>query len=163
MTFASLINAVAAALAPLASAEGMDVMIAESLEEAQAFLTAAPNRPRIILHWEGFGDHADAGRGMTTHQVATVLQQARGLGHKPGENLTTPLPGGALPFAARIEQLIGWMTAMRFPDGQNVDRNGFALSGSQWLTSAAGTRAHVFNWRLDAAHSGYSATIPLTF
>lgn len=163
MTFDQLINAVAAALAPRVTAAGGTLEVVESLEQARAFLAAAPNRWRLILHWEGYGDHEKARYGMTTHQVATVIQQPRGLNHKPGENLTNPLPSGAQPFSYRLGQVADWMMALRFPDGTEADNAGFAMSGSQWLETDPKAMAHVINWRLDAALPGFEMTIPLVF
>jgi hypothetical protein len=152
VTFTALINSVAAALKPRAQQVGMDVEVALDLESAEAFLNAAPNRPRLILHWEGFGDHALSRQGMTIHQLATVIQMAKGLGHRPGTRLTNPGPYGQVPFSTRIEQVTGWMTGMRFPDGTQADWAGFSLAGSQWITTAVKTQqCHGFNWRLDAA------------
>jgi hypothetical protein len=163
MTYTQLINAVSAALAPLVTADGGTLEQAETLEEAQKFLSAAPHRWRLILHWEGLGSHPDARLGMTSHQVATVIQQPRGLLHRPGENLTKPLPGGALPFSERLAQVTSWMAALKFPDRTGADDAGFSLESSQWLTTAPNTAAHTINWKLDAALPPYTAFIPLTF
>ena len=163
MTFAALLNAVSLALAPRVSEAGGVLEIAESMDEAQTFLEGSPNRWRLILHWEGFGSHPLARQGMTSHQLAAVIQQPRGLAHRPGANLTNPLPGGALPFSDRLAQVVGWMTAMRFPDGTNADIAGFSLETSQWLPTTATCRAHVLNFKLDAALPAYPLTIPLAF
>lgn len=163
MTFDQLINAVTAALAPRVIAEGGVLEVAESLEQARSFLGSPPNRWRLILHWEGYGDHEAARQGMTSHQVATVIQQPRGLTHKPGENLTNPLPSGAMPLSWRLAQVVAWMMALRFPDGTGADSAGFALSGSQWLETVPTAAAHALNWRLDAALPAFAQTIPLSF
>ena len=161
MTYPQLIQAVEAALTPLANAAGGSVIVAESIEQARAFLDAAPNRWRIILHWEGFGDHANAREGMTSHQVATVIQAPRGLEHTP--DITRPQPDGTPGFSTRISSLVGWMGAMRFPNGTGADVAGFAMAGSQWLPTVPNFAAHVINWKLDAALPPYSQTIPLVF
>ena len=163
MTYSTLINAISTALRPLVTAAGGTLEQAETLEEAQKFLAAAPHRWRLILHWEGLSSHPDARLGMTSHQIATVVQQPRGLLHRPGENLTKPLPGGALPFSERLAQVMGWMAALKFPDGSGADDAGFSLESSQWLTTAPATAAHALNWKLDAALPPYPAFIPLIF
>lgn len=164
MTFTTLINAVHAALAPLAAAAGGEVLIAESLEAAHKFLSAAPNRWRLVLHWEGYAEHPAAREGMATHQVATVIQQPEGLAHRPGDTLSRVSPAGSVPFSDLIALVAGWMAALRFPDGTGADSAGFSLAGSEWVdTPASRTRTHALNWRLDAAMAPYSQTIPLTF
>lgn len=161
MTYDQLVNAVETALSPLAGASGGSVQVAESLEEARRFLAASPNRWRVIIHWEGYGEHAEARNGMTSHQLATVIQAPRGLVHKPDP--TKAKPSGAPGFSAYIAAVTGWMTAMRFPNGTGADIAGFALAGSQWLETTAGFAAHVLNWRLDAALPAFTTTIPLVF
>jgi hypothetical protein len=163
MDSSQLINATYTGLKPLVEAQGGGIQIAESQEAALKFLEAAPNRWRIILFWEGFGSHPQAREGLTSHQVATLIQQPTGLNKKPGEILTNPLPSGAQPFSKRIQQVIGWMTSMRFPDGTNADPAGYALDSSQWVPAATGTQAHVISWKLDAALPHYDLTIPLVF
>lgn len=163
MTYDQLINSVANALRPRVAGAGGELVVAESLEKAHAFLTAAPNRWRLILHWEGFGDHEAAREGMTSHQVATVIHQRDGLVHRPGENLTNPLPSGASPFSERITTVVSWMTALRFPNGTGADVAGFAMAGSQWLAADKQSTAHVLNWRLDAALPGFENHIILDF
>jgi hypothetical protein len=161
MTYAQLINAVKTALRPLAEAADGKLVVAESLEEAQKFLGGNPRTWRIILHWEGFGEHPLARQGLTYHQVATVIQAPRGLAHnqEPTERKTSGDPG----FHAYIEMVSGWMRALRFPDGTGADDAGFSTAGSQWLPTAAGYAAHTINWQLEAAEPGYETTIPLTF
>lgn len=161
MTYAQLINAVEAALIPLAVAAGGKVVVAESVEEAQAFLGAKPNRWRIILHWEGFGEHPLARQGVTYHQVATVIQAPRGLVHDSGPTKTKP--SGDPGFHHFIELVSSWMRALRFPDGTGADDAGFATAGSQWLPTVPGCAAHSINWQLEAAEPGYETTIPLVF
>ena len=164
MTYDQLLNSVATALAPRVGAAKGELVVVESLEAARGMLlAAAPNRWKLILHWQGYGDHAAARQGMTTHQVATVIQQPAGLLHRPGENLTKPLPSGDEPFSRRISQVIAWMMALRLPNGTGADSAGFAMSGSQWVESAAKSTAHVLNWKLDAALPGFPETIPLIF
>lgn len=161
MTYPQLIQAVQSALAPLAAAEGGSVIVAESIEQARSFLDSAPNRWRVILHWEGFGDHDKAREGMTSHQVATVIQAPRGLDHSP--DITRPQLDGTPGFSARIAAIVGWMGAMRFPNGTGADVAGFAMAGSQWLATVPNFAAHVINWKLDAALPPYEKTIPLVF
>lgn len=162
MTFATLINAVSDALEERVTAAGGTLEIAESLEEAHAFLESAPKKWRLILHWEGYGPHDKSRLGMTHHQIATVIQQAKGLGQR-GRTLTNVSPGGAIPFSERLAQVIGWMTAMRFPEGWNADEAGFSLENSQWVTAEPSTRGHVISWKLQAALPAYPLTIPLAF
>lgn len=135
--------------------------VAESLEQARTFLDSAPRGWRLILHWEGFGEHPEARMGMTTHQVATVIQAPRGLGHKPSPIATSPT--GRPAFSSYIRTVTDWLTAMRFPDGTGADVAGFAPAGSQWLATTPGFAAHVLNWKLDAALPAFDLTIPLTF
>lgn len=161
MTYDQLVNAVENALAPLAAAAGGRVIVAESLEEARKFLDAAPNRWRVILHWEGYAEHPEARNGMTSHQVATAIQAPRGLAHKP--DVTKDKPSGAPAFSSYIAVVIGWMTALRFPNGTGADIAGFSLTGSQWLETQPGYAAHVLTWRLDAALPAFTTTIPLEF
>lgn len=163
MNYAQLVNALETALAPLVVADGGELVVAQSLEKAHAYLTQAPNRWRLVLHWEGFAEHPLGREGMTTHQVATVLQQGADLIHRPGENLTKPLPSGALPFSTRIDRVIEWMGSLRFPNGTGADVAGFSMAGSQWLEAAPRTQAHVLNWRLDAALPPHTTNRPLVF
>lgn len=161
MTYTQLVSAVESALRTQVEAAGGKVEVAESLEEAQKALDQSPGRWRVILHWEGFGDHPEARFGMTFHQLATVVQAPRGLAHKPSP--ISPAPGQSASVSDRIESVRQWMSALRFPDGTGADDAGFALGGSQWLPSSTGTAAHVLNWRLQAAQPGFDSTIPLTF
>jgi hypothetical protein len=163
MTYDQLINAVSNALRPRVAAAGGELVVAQTLETAHKFLSAAPNRWRLILHWEGFGDHEAAREGMTSHQVATVIHQADGLLHRRGEHATNPLPSGDLAFSARITQVVSWMTALRFPNGTGADSAGFSMSGSQWLSAVNGSTAHTLNWKLDAALPGFEQHIILDF
>lgn len=161
MDYAALITATESALLPLAEATDGSVVVAETLEQARTFLMAAPSRWRIILHWEGHGDHEAARAGMTYHQVATVVQAPRGLALRPDP--TKQRATGTPSFAARLAAVTGWMTAMRFPNGTGADSAGFALAGSQWLETVPNYAAHALNWRLAAALPGYPATIVLQF
>ena len=163
MTWSQLLNSVHAALLPRVTAAGGTLELAQSLAEARLFLEAAPNRFRIILHWEGFADHAKARLGMTTHQVATVIQQRKSLAIKPGDVLTRPGPAGEPPIGDRIEMLRKWMCSMMFPNGTGVDVAGFVLSGSQWLETLQGFQAHALSWHLDAAQDPYQEPINLVF
>lgn len=161
MNYTQLIDAVYTAVAPLAEANGGTVEIVETLAEARAALDTAPGRWRIILHWEGYGEHPEARLGMTFHQVATVVQTSRGLVHKPSPIAATP--GGRPSIASLIEQVSLWMAALKFPNGTGADSAGFAKVGSQWLDSASGTAAHVFDWRLEAADPAFDENIVLSF
>lgn len=163
MTFPQLLTAMEDALLPLAAAQGGIVEVAQSPEEAQKFLAAAPRRWRIIIHWEGFGNHDGARLGMTTHQLATVIQAPAGLLMRPGEQLTRPRPNGDAPFSTRMEQVRRWVAGMRFPNGCGVDIAGFVLNDSQWLPTVSGMGAHVFNWQLDAALPAFSEHVILNF
>lgn len=161
MEFDQLLSAVETALAPLVEAQGGVLEVAESLEEARVMLTAAPRRWRLILHWEGFGEHPEARHGMTVHQVATVIQAPRGLGHKP-----SPIAAPAnqpKSFSYYVKLVNGWMTAMRFPDGTGADPAGFAPAGSQWIETVQHFSAHALSWKLDAALPPFGDTIPLVF
>lgn len=161
MTYDQLINAVEVALAPRVKAAEGQLIVAESLETARTFLDSAPRRWRLILHWEGFGEHEAARMGMVTHQVAAVIQAPRGM-----DNQTTPTkPGPAkqVPFSYYIHAVMTWLTALRFPDGTGADSAGFAPAGSQWLQTLPGFSAHVTNWKLDAALPPFDLTIPLEF
>jgi len=163
MTWSALINATAAALAPRVTAAGGTLEVAQSLAEARAFLEAAPNRWRLILHWEGFSGNAKARYGMTTHKVATVIQQRKTLAVKPGDALTHTSPSGEPSIAERIQTVIEWMCAMQFPDGTSADVAGFVLSDSQWLETLPNFQAHAISWELDAAIPPYNQKIALTF
>lgn len=161
MTYEQLIAAMSTALAHRVAAMSGTLEVAESLEEAQKFLESAPGRWRLILHWEGFGEHENAREGMTSHQVATVIQAPRGLTHRPSPIEASPT--GRPAFSAYIRTVMDWITAMRFPNGTGADVAGFAPTGSQWLTTTSGFAAHVLNWRLDAAIPPFAQHIPLTF
>lgn len=161
MTYDQLINSLETALTARVTAAGGKLEVAESLEEARKFLDGAPNRWRLILHWEGYGEHSSAREGMTIHQVATVIQAPRGLGMKPSP--VKQGPAGQQPFSHYISAVTAWMTAMRFPDGTGADSAGFAPAGSQWLQTQTGFAAHVLNWKLDAALPPFDLTIPLEF
>lgn len=161
MNYAQLIRAVAAALTPLAAAEGGQVEVAATLEQARKFMAAAPRGWRIVLHWEGFGDHPEARNGMTSHQVATVIQAPAGLDIL--KDPTADKPGGGKGFHHFITLVDGWMRALRFPNGTGADLAGFQLGNSQWLETVPSHAAHVITWRLDAALPGFSQTIPLSF
>lgn len=161
MTYDQLIAAVAAALTPRVAAMQGTIEVAESLEEARKMLEAAPGRWRLILHWEGFGEHPEARMGMTVHQVATVIQAPRGLAHKPSPIAASPT--GRPPFSSYIRTVSEWMTAMRFPNGTGADVAGFAPAGSLWLSTVPNFAAHALNWKLDAALPPFPETIPLEF
>lgn len=161
MTYAQLVRAVAAALTPLASAQGGKVECAATLEQARSFMGAAPRGWRIVLHWEGFGDHPEARLGMTAHQVATVIQAPAGLDIL--RDATADKPGGAKGFHHYISLVDGWMRALRFPNGCGADVAGFQLANSQWLETVPTYAAHAISWRLDAALPAFPLTIPLSF
>lgn len=162
MTYNQLIASVAEALTPLVEETGGKVEVAESLEEAQAMLDEAPRNWKLILHWEGFGDHASAREGMTAHQVATVIHAPRGL--SKDRSPIKPSSTGRPAFSSYITAVVAWMTSMRFPDGTNADFAGFSLAGSNWVQS--GTKqhtGHALNWRLDAALPAPANNIILNF
>jgi hypothetical protein len=155
MTSSALIAAVSAALASRVAAAGGVADIAESMDEAVAYLAGGTTRWRLILLWDGYGSHPAAREGMTTHQITAVIQQARGLPAAAGPKL--------LAFAERIEQVSAWIRAMRFPDGCEADQAGFSLADSRWLEAPKATRAHMLNFSLAAALPGFAETIPLVF
>lgn len=161
MTYDQLIASMESALTPRVAALNGVLEVAESLEQARTFLESAPGRWRLILHWEGHGEHPEGRMGMTTHQVATVIQAPRGLAHKPSP--IAPSATGRPAFSSYIRTVTEWITAMRFPDGTGADVAGFSPAGSQWLATAPGYAAHVLNWKLDAALPPYSTCIPLAF
>lgn len=161
MTYDQLINAIETALAPRVAAAGGVLEVAQSLAEARRFLESAPGRWRLVLHWEGYGEHPAAREGMTSHQVATVIQAPRGLAHRPSP--VKPGPAGQQPFSYYISLVTGWMAALRFPDGTGADEAGFAPAGSQWLETVNGYAAHVLNWSLAAALPPFTHHIPLDF
>lgn len=161
MNYSQLITAVKGAISTRIAAEGGKVVVAESLEEAHAFLEAAPNGWRLILHWEGYGEHPEARMGMTVHQVATVIQAPRGLPRD--KDPTKDKPGGAKGFHHYITTVSDWMCAMKFPNGTGADNAGFAPAGSQWLQTVPGFGAHVLNWKLNAALPPYTQNITLSF
>lgn len=148
MNFSQLLAAIETALTPLAQAAGGDVTVAESLEKAHAFMDGAPRRWRVILHWEGYGEHAAARLGMTTHQVATVIQAPTGLRQAPSPIDAAP---GCQAMSDLITMVSGWMLAIRLPDGTGADVAGFSLASSQWLQSVPQVTSHVCSWRLPAA------------
>lgn len=155
MTSSALLAAISTALASRVAAAQGGMEVAESLAEASDFLAAAPARWRLILLWEGYGSHAAAREGMTTHCVTAVVQQLRGLAAA-----RTP---GLLSFADRLEQVSAWMRALRFPDGTGADSAGFSLSDSRWLETAKTARAHAITFSLIAALPPFPETIPLSF
>lgn len=161
MNYEQLTAAVAAALAPRVAAMAGVLEVAESLEEARKFLESAPGRWRLILHWEGFGEHPEARHGMVIHQVATVIQAPRGLAHKPSPIAASPT--GRPAFSSYIRAVSDWLTAMRFPNGTGADSAGFAPAGSLWLATVPNFAAHALNWKLDAALPAFPETIPLVF
>lgn len=162
MNYAQLINAVEAALTPLVEAEGGKVEIAQSLERARTALGNGPGRWRVILHWEGYGDHEHARMGMTNHQIATVIQAPNGLAKN--QSATKDRPDTTKAFSHYLECVSAWMRAMRFPNGTNADSAGFQLANSQWLDTVPTHNAHVIAWRLPAAHPEFlTQTIPLVF
>jgi hypothetical protein len=159
MNYAQLIRAVKAALEPLAAAEGGQVIAAATLEQARTFLKSAPRGWRLVLHWEGYGEHPEARLGMTAHQVATVIQAPAGL--DIDRDPTRDKPGGAKGFHHYITLVDGWMRALRFPNGSGADIAGFSLSSSQWLETLPTHAAHVISWRVDAALPAFPTHIPL--
>jgi hypothetical protein len=161
MTYNQLMNAVDDALTPRVAAANGQLILAESLEQARLLLESGPKRWRLILHWEGYGEHEKAREGMTRHQVATVIQAPRGLVKSPSP--TKPGPGGQVPFSEYISLVVAWMSALRFPDGTGADDAGFSSAGSQWLQTLPAYSAHVLSWSLDAAVPPYEMTIPLVF
>ena len=161
MNYAQLINAVESAISPRIIAAKGRVEVAESLEQAHAFLASAPNGWRLILHWEGYGEHPEARAGMTVHQVATVIHAPRGL--PASKDPTKDKPGANPGFHHYVTLVTGWMCAMRFPNGTGADVAGFAPAGSQWLETLPGYAAHVLNWKLDVAIPAHSQNIILQF
>ena len=153
MTSAALITAIAAALLPRVVAAGGVLELAGSLEEARDFLAAAPARWRMVLLWEGYGSHPSAREGMTTHQITAVVQQIRGLRIDAAMKLLT--------FADRIEQVSGWIRAVRLPDGTGADSAGFSLTDSRWLETVKTARAHALSFSLAAALPPFTEIIPL--
>ncbi len=154
MTSSALLVAIRAALAPRVTAALGTLELAESMDEAAAFLDAAPAKWRLILLWEGYGSHAAAREGVTTHQVTTVVQQLRGL---------TPVRSSKLlTFADRLEQVSAWMRGLRFPDGSGADDAGFSLSDSRWLDTIPAARAHAISFSLTAALPAFTDIIPVS-
>lgn len=162
MTFDQLINAVESSITPLIAAEGGKIEVAENLEQARAALVTGPKKWRVILHWEGYGDHEKARQGMTNHQLATVIQAPRGL--PVSQAITKDRPNGNKAFSHYLELVSYWMRAMRFPNGTGADSAGFQLANSQWLDTVDTHSAHVLAWRLPAALPPFpDQTIPLVF
>lgn len=161
MTYDQLMNAIDDALTPRVAAADGQLILAESLEQARLLLESGPRRWRLILHWEGYGEHEQAREGMTRHQVATVIQAPRGLVNSPSP--TKAGPNGQVAFSTHISNVVSWMSALRFPDGTGADSAGFSSAGSQWLQTLPTYSAHVLNWSLDAAVPPFDLTIPLVF
>lgn len=161
MTYAQLMTAVTAAARAEVGAQGGQVEMAESMEEVQAFMAASPRSWRLILHWEGLGEHPSARQGMVYHQVATVIQAPRGLMKSPSPLQASPT--GTRPFSDYIDLATSFMVALRFPNGTGADSAGFAPAGSQWLETTPNFAAHVLNWKLTAALPPFTRTIPLVF
>jgi hypothetical protein len=161
MTYEQLMTAMKDALAPRVAAMSGSLEEAENPEAARAFLDSAPSRWRLILVWEGYGEHSEARMGMIVHNVATVIQAPRGLAkdRKP----TTQSPSGSPAFSGYINAVNNWITAMRFPDGTEADVAGFAPAGSLWVPTVPSFAAHVLNWKLDAALPPFQETIALNF
>jgi len=154
MTSASLLTAMAAAIRPRVLAASGGLELAESLEEARDFLASAPSRWRMVLLWDGYGSHPAAREGMASHQVTAVIQQVRGLGSERSAKLLT--------FSDRIEQVSGWIRALRFPDGSEADPYGFSLTDSRWLETVKTARAHALSFSLATALPAFSETIPIS-
>lgn len=155
MKIAALVTALSAALEPLARENAGTLEVAESMEEARAFLDAAPARWRLVLLWDGYGSHPQAREGMTKHRVTTVVQQVRGLPAQPATRM--------LSYSERLEQVSRWMRSMRFPNGTDADPYGFSLEDSKWVETIRTCRAHAMTWELVAALPGFTDTITLAF
>lgn len=153
MTNSALIAASALALSPLIAAAGGESMTAASMDEAVAFLSAAPNRFRVIFVWPGYGSHPAAREGMANHRLTAVVQAPRGLG--------PDRPGSGASFDALVETVSAMVRALRFPDGWEVDNAGWALESSGWIEAPKTTRAHALTFEMAGALPSRSALIPV--
>lgn len=153
MTNSALIAASALALAPLIAAAGGEGMTAASMDEAVAFLSAAPNRFRVIFVWPGYGSHPAAREGMANHRLTAVVQAPRGLGGNR--------PGDGQAFDALVEQVSAWTRALRFMDGWDCDHAGWSLESSAWIDAPKTTRAHALTFEMAGALPAHAAPIPI--
>lgn len=143
MTANTIIAATYETLKPLLAAEGGEADMAASLQEAQAFLDAAPPRWRALFVWPGYGSHPAAREGMTTHRMTVVVQAPRGLSGNRG--------AAGKDFEAIAEKVSALVRALRYPDGWGMDAAGWGLDSSEWVSAHANTRAHAFTFTVQGA------------
>lgn len=159
---ASFLSGIETALKPLIEAEKGQLNIATDVDDALQLLVTAPNRFRVVLTWDGFGDHPEAINGVNQMRFLVIVQQARGMSKDPSDSLHRQAHQvGEPPFLDRLEQVSGWFRALRFP-GRNCSCEGLALTDSNWVGDApAKTRAHALTFSLVVAHPPLPPAISL--
>lgn len=155
-----ILRLVESALKPLIEGEKGELNIATDVGHAMEILATAPNRWRVVMTWEGYGDHPASKSGMAQSNFLVVLHHNPGLAKDPAKSLHTEAHSTGEPsFLDRLEQVSALMRALRFP-GRNMDCDGFALTDSQWVADTPGnTRAHALTLSIQTALPAISQTI----
>ena len=149
----SLLQNIEDALSPLVAGIKGKLDVAEDLDRAMSRLANAPKHWRMILLWNGYGDHDQARNGMNSHLFTVIIHQNLGMSRVVGKPVHRAGHGNdTQSFMDLLKQVSGWMRALRWPNGHNVVCEGMALNDSQWVSDVPKvSRAHALNFSLDAA------------
>lgn len=145
-TNASLQAQIISALEPLCEANQGRIDLAISEDDALRKLGTKPAGAwRIVMLWNGHGNHPDARYGMTNALFTTFIHQNIGMAHK----IEGKLIHGDASFHARLDQVSKWMRSIRWPDGHNVAEEGLVLEDSNWVSDThKSVLAHGLDWSL---------------
>lgn len=142
---ASLLRDIENALRPRIEAKGGNLDMASDLGHALEMLSTKVRGWRVIINFEGYGDHELADDGMNTCRFQIFLHANKGLATPVGNAIHRD-QNGTDSFLSRIEFVSQLLRALRWPNGHNVACKGMAVADSQWIIDAPDhTRAHVLN------------------
>lgn len=129
MTADRLINALAAHLTPLVTAEKGVLALSETVADTMGMLSASPNQWRCILQWQREDD--TGARGEMLMKCLVIVQQSRGLDIAKGADVTVT-KGERKPLLSRFSQVAGWVRAIRWTN-PDVSREPMKLLAAYWL------------------------------
>ncbi|MCC6915671.1 MAG: hypothetical protein IT566_18380 [Rhodospirillaceae bacterium] len=163
MTSALLLRLTEDALAPLIADEGGTLTVGTDPAHVMGLLSNGPGKWRVILLWEGATAIPDTRGSAARGRVAVILQQARGLSVKPG-NDTHRTRAGDMPILDRSEQVAAWVRSLRYYqlDGSlhaSIDCHAWQYLESSWLpTEGAPSREYSATFDI-----GYCLGLPEDF
>jgi len=163
MTSALLLRLTEDALGPLIADEGGTLTVGTDPEHVLQILSNAPKKFRVVLMWEGSTAIPDTRGSAARGRVVVVVQQARGLGVKPGDD-THRARAGDMPILERAEQVAAFVRTLRFYqlDGNphsEIECHGWQFLGGDWQPKE-NAPSRDYNQQFDI---GYCLGLPADF